>query len=390
MRLSLGSLVFLSASLALMGLGTYLLYARWLRPPIWPFGAKTTVRTLMWTLCLSAPLGQLLWHSFNQTWLGPIASALTWLGYVWLGVLFYAGCLIALSSLLLWLLHLFCPPSLLLRQCVAAACALTTLSACTYGAWVAARGPRLVEHQVVLPKLPPAFDGFRLAVISDIHLGPTRGRGFSEQVVAKLNALDADLVAVLGDLVDGSVESLREAVAPFKNLRAKYGVLFVTGNHEYFADTVAWVEHLEGLGFRVLGNERVEVALPNTPHRLAFAGIHDLMANRRPQTGLRSDLPAALNGWDKNVPLVLLSHQPGPWKEAQAAGVDLMLSGHTHGGQMWPFRYVVQRANPAVLGWYREGASQLYVTPGTGHWGPPMRVGAPPEISLLHLRAAAR
>ncbi|MCL2625905.1 MAG: metallophosphoesterase [Cystobacterineae bacterium] len=397
MRPSLGSLVFFSTAMCLIpGLGTYLVYSRWLRPPIWPFEAKTAVLALMWALWLSVPLGAVGWHLLGHTRFSPLAAGLSWLGYFWLGVLFYAACALALSGLALWLAHFFCTPSLLLRQCVAATCALSVLSACAYGAWVAARGPRVVEHEVVLDKLSPAFDGFRVAVISDMHLGPTLGRAFSEKVVAQLNALDADVIAVLGDLADGSVYGLAEAVAPFQNLRAKHGVLFVTGNHEYFMGAQAWVAHLSALGFRVLANERVEITLPSPqgpgypPARLAFAGIHDLMANRLTGAGLRSDLPAALEGWDKKTPLVLLSHQPGPWKQAQEAGVDLQLSGHTHGGQMWPFHFMVAWTTPRVQGFYRQGASLLYVTPGAGYWGPPLRVGAPPEIALLRLRAGGQ
>jgi predicted MPP superfamily phosphohydrolase len=376
------------------GLGTWLLYARWLRPPIWPFGAKALVLSLLCVLWLSLPLGHLSWSWTHQSW----AGVLNWVGYFWLGLLFYAGCAIVLSGVALWLLHFFWQPGLWLRQWTAAFSAVVTMGLCLYGAGVAARGPKVVEQVVVLDRLSPAFDGFRVAVISDMHLGmPALGRAFSEQVVAKVNALDVEVVALLGDIVDGDVATLADAVAPLQNLRARHGVLLVTGNHEYFNSPLAWVEHFNSLGFRVLGNERMEIermALEHpqadtaTPVRLAFAGVHDAMAGHMP-TGHRADLRAALDGWDEATPLVLLAHQPRLWAEARAAGVDFMLAGHTHGGQMWPFHWVVARANTHVQGLYREGASQLYVTSGTGHWGPPIRVGAPPEITLLRLRAAS-
>jgi len=374
------------------GLGTYLLYARWLKPPLCPFGAKPLVRALLWALWLMVPLGPTSWHMLNHSWLGPLTSLMSWLGYFWLGILFYATLAIGLSAVALWLLRLFRPPSLRLRQRVAALGALAVAGICSHGLWVVAQGPQVLEREVVLQKLSPAFEGFSVALISDIHLGPTQGRRFSERVVAQLNALEADVVAIVGDLVDGSVKNLAHAVAPFKNLRAKHGVLFVTGNHEYFMGAAQWVEHLEGLGFRVLGNASVEIERPlaeAAPARLVFAGVHDLFANRTPSSGHQSNLGAALANREAHTPVVLLSHQPNLWKEAQAAGVDLMLSGHTHGGQLWPFHHMVQRLNPTLKGLYREGASQLYVSSGTGQWGPPLRVGAPPEITLLRLRAPA-
>jgi predicted MPP superfamily phosphohydrolase len=334
----------------------------------------------------------LSWHFFPHPW----ASALIGLGFFWLGFVFYAACLILVSALAQGLLRLFWKPTLAFRQWLAAGGALATLGLCIYGAWTVARGPQVVEREVVLEKLSPAFDGFRIAVVSDLHLGmPTLGRAFSEKVVARVNALDADIIALLGDFVDRDINTLADAIAPFKNLRAKHGVLFVTGNHEYFSNPTAWVAHFKSLGFQVLGNERVEIerlalAHPQAdtaaPARLAFAGVYDLMAQNHPAAGHRTDLPAALEGWEKATPLVLLAHQPRLWKEAREAGVDLVLSGHTHGGQMWPFHYAAGLANGYIKGLYREGASQLYITTGAGQWGPPLRVGAPPEIALLRLR----
>ena len=379
-------LIFAVVMTLVQGLGSWLLYNRWLKPPVWPFGAKTLILSLLGALCLSLPVGHFCWAHFHQAW----AGALYWVGYVWLGLLFYAACAFVLSNLALGLLGLVWKPPLLLRQAVAASSALLSVGLCAYGAWVAAQGPQVQTREVVLQKLSPAFDGFRVAVLSDVHLGmPGQGRAFSERLVAQINALDADVVALLGDLVDGDVERLAYAVAPFKNLRAKHGVLFVMGNHEYFnSNPLAWVAHFQSLGFRVLGNERVEMERMHpdgTPARLAFAGVYDLMA--RHTAGHFTDLRAALEGRDEATPVVLLSHQPRLWEEARAAGVDFMLSGHTHGGQMWPFHYMAAGINRYVQGLYSEGDAQLYVTPGAGQWGPPLRVGAAPEIALLLLRA---
>jgi len=379
--------------LLLQGLCTYLLYVRWFKPPVWPFGKKRLLLSLMGTLCLLMPLGHFCWSRFYQAW----AGALYWLGCFWLGILLYAFCTVVLADLALLLVRIFRKPSLRLRRQAAALSALVALGLCSYGAFVVAKGPQVKEREVVLEKLSPAFDGFRVAVVADAHLGtPGLGRAFSERLVAQINALEADVVALVGDMVDRDVESLVEAVAPLQNLRAKHGVLVVMGNHEYFHAPLAWIEHFKSLGLRVLGNERVELermalvhpeADTAVPVFLAFAGVHDLFASRM---GHRSDLQAALEGWEKATPLVLLSHQPRLWKEAREAGVDLMLSGHTHGGQLWPLHYASAQINHYVQGLYREQDAQLYVTTGAGHWGPPMRIGAPPEIALLRLRSPAQ
>jgi len=381
-----------SFMLLLQGLCTYLLYARWLRPPVWPFGKQKLLLPLLGFLWLSLPLGHFLWSHFYQAW----AAALYWLGCFWMGLLLYAVGAIVLADLALLLVRLFHKPSLRLRQQVAAFSALLILGICGYGAWVVAQGPQVKEREVVLDKLSPAFEGFQVAIVSDTHLGmPGQGRAFAERLVAQINALEADVVVLLGDMVDRKFEGMEETVAPLQNLRAKHGVWLVMGNHEYFHTPFVWMEHFKSLGLRVLENERVEIerialthpeAGVGEPVHLAFAGVYDLFSGRR--TGHRADLQAALEGWEKEkTPLVLLSHQPSLWEEAKEAGVDLMLSGHTHGGQLWPLHYVSAKVNTLVQGFYREGASQAYVTTGAGHWGPPMRVGAPPEIALLRLRS---
>jgi len=184
------------------------------------------------------------------------------------------------------------------------------------------------------------------------------------------------LVAITGDLVDGSVHELREHVAPLASLKPPRGMYFVTGNHEYYSGVEDWYAHLPTLGVRPLRNECVEVA-PG----LLLAGIED-------PTG-SPDLPRALAGRDPAKALVLLAHQPRQFAEAARHEVPLTLSGHTHGGQIWPFSWLVALAQPYLAGLHRKGESQLYVSRGTGFWGPPMRVFAPAEITLLRLQPAA-
>ena len=201
-----------------------------------------------------------------------------------------------------------------------------------------------------------------------------------------VNAQRPDVVAIVGDLVDGEVAELREDVAPLADLVSDQGVFFVTGNHEYFVDTRDWLRHLPTLGVEVLHNERV--AIRRGTGSFELAGIDDRTAAGSGIPGQGADLEAALDGRDDTTPVVLLAHQPVMVEQARAAGVDLQLSGHTHGGQLWPFDYVVRLDQPSVQGWSRHGNTQLYVTAGAGYWGPPMRVGATPEVTVVELRAA--
>ncbi|WP_254781472.1 metallophosphoesterase [Modestobacter sp. DSM 44400] len=209
------------------------------------------------------------------------------------------------------------------------------------------------------------------------------GRRF-ERVVETVNAQRPDVVAIVGDLVDGEVDELREDVAPLADLVSEQGVFFVTGNHEYFVDTRAWLRHLPTLGVDVLRNERVPIRRGGASFDLA--GIDDRTAARSGVPGHGADLDAALDGRDDAVPVVLLAHQPLQVEQARAAGVDGQLSGHTHGGQLWPFDYAVRLDQPVVEGWSQQGPTQLYVTAGAGYWGPPMRVGARPEVTVIELQ----
>jgi uncharacterized protein len=226
-----------------------------------------------------------------------------------------------------------------------------------------------------------------LVQITDLHVGPTIGRDKVAEVVAATNALAPDIIAITGDLVDGTVASLRDAVAPLRELRARHGVFFVTGNHEYFSGAGPWMEELARLGIRVLRNERVRIGEGAVAFDLA--GVDDRSAARSGLPGHGEDLPAALNGRDRSRPVVLLAHQPRTVLDAAEHGVDLQISGHTHGGQIWPFGFLVRLQQGFLVGLRRHKDTQLYVSRGTGYWGPPMRLGSPPEITQLVLRSAA-
>jgi predicted MPP superfamily phosphohydrolase len=274
---------------------------------------------------------------------------------------------------------------LFLARGLAATAGAVALGTAGTGVYVAQSAPIVRRVPVTLPRLDPALDGLRIVTFSDGHLSPTYGGRRFERVVELVNAQRPDVVAIVGDLVDGEVDDLRRDVAPLAGLESRDGVFFVTGNHEYFVDTEAWLRHLDSLGIDVLRNERV--ALRRGSASVDLAGIDDRTAARSGVPGHGADLDAALDGRDDAVPVVLLAHQPVQVTQAEAAGVDLQLSGHTHGGQLWPFDYVVRLDQPAVEGLSRQGGTQLYVTPGVGYWGPPMRVGARPEIAVIERRA---
>ncbi|MFI9640420.1 metallophosphoesterase [Micromonospora sp. NPDC051925] len=273
---------------------------------------------------------------------------------------------------------------LLLARGAAIFAGLTAVGITGYGVRTALGPPQLDRVRIPLAKLPRSMDGLRIATVSDIHLGPLRGRAHTERIVAMINRLDADLVAVVGDLVDGSVAELGEAAEPLRDLRSRYGSFFVTGNHEYYSGVEEWVREVDRLGLRVLQNERQEIRARGGV--LDLAGINDVTADG---TGLAgpADFAAALGDRDVSRPVVLLAHQPVAAHEAAKFGVDLQLSGHTHGGQLAPFNLAVKLQQPVVSGLGEIDGTKVYVTNGAGFWGPPVRVGAPPQVTLVELRA---
>jgi predicted MPP superfamily phosphohydrolase len=248
------------------------------------------------------------------------------------------------------------------------------------------RGPQLTRLALRLRGWPQALDGFRIVQISDLHIGPILDRRFAADLTARVNALQPDLIAVTGDLVDGDVRWIGAEVEPLAGLRAGHGVFFVTGNHDYYSGADSWVEHVGALGLRALRNQRVTIGSGDAAFDLA--GVEDHHAHLVSATQ-RSDLGAALAGRDDRRALILLAHDPLTFKEAACRGVDLQLSGHTHGGQIWPFRYLVRLSTPFVAGYYRRGEAQLYVSRGTGFWGPVMRLFAPAEIVEIAIRGEA-
>jgi len=239
---------------------------------------------------------------------------------------------------------------------------------------------RMVD--VSIAGLPSALHGFTIAQISDIHVGPTIRRRYVDSIVDAVNALEADMIAITGDLVDGSVAQLSTHTAPLARLVSRHGSYFVTGNHEYYSGVAGWVTELRRLGMRVLMNEHV--VLEHEGESVVVAGVTDFGAHHFDESH-RSDPAAALSGAPEGVVRLLLAHQPRSAFLAEAAGFHLQLSGHTHGGQFWPWNFFVRMQQPFTSGLRRLGRLWVYTSRGTGYWGPPKRVGAPSEITHLRL-----
>jgi uncharacterized protein len=255
-----------------------------------------------------------------------------------------------------------------------------------FGVLNARRTARVVERNIALRDLPPALDGFSIVQLSDIHVGPTIKQGYIDAIVSRVNGLSPDLIVITGDLVDGSVADLADDIAPLAQLSARHGTYVVTGNHEYYSGADSWIAEFERLGMAVLLNRHVQ--LEHGGARLVLAGIADYSAELfRPSH--KSDPVAAFANAPDDVPRILLAHQPRSAKAAAEAGCDLQLSGHTHGGQFWPWMHFVRWQQPWVAGLQRIGQMQIYISRGTGYWGPPLRFGAPSEITRIRLVSAS-
>jgi uncharacterized protein len=388
----LGLLLFLAVLSLAVGLLHGYLWLRMVRATTTRPGRARRSLTLLLVVLGALPVGALV---LRGTLPLEAAAPLDWVAYSWLGVAFYAFLALLVLEPVRWFLGrrrrrdaAEAPDPhrrVFLARSLAVTAGAVALGTAGTGAWLAASPPVVRRVPVTLARLDPALDGLRIVTFSDAHLSATnRGRRF-ERLVEIVNAQRPDVVAIVGDLVDGDVRELRDDVAPLADLVSEQGVFFVTGNHEYFVDTRAWLRHLPTLGVDVLRNERVPIRRGAASFDLA--GIDDRTAEASGLPGHGADLDAALDGRDDATPVVLLAHQPVMVEQAAAAGVDLQLSGHTHGGQLWPFDYAVRLDQPAVQGWSRHGDTQLYVTPGAGYWGPPMRIGARPEVTVVELRS---
>ncbi|MFB6815215.1 metallophosphoesterase [Streptomyces sp. NPDC056347] len=264
-----------------------------------------------------------------------------------------------------------------------------TAALLAWGYAEARRVPRVRRIDVPLPRLGAGLDGTRVVLVTDTHYGPLDRARWSERVCEKVNTLEADLVCHTGDIADGTAARRRAQAAPLGTVRATRARVYVTGNHEYYSEAQGWVDLMGELGWEPLRNRHI--LLERGGDTLVVAGVDDVTAESSGLAGHRAHLAGALDGADPALPVLLLAHQPKFIDRAAEGGVDLQLSGHTHGGQIWPFHHLVRMDQPAVAGLCRHGArTLLYTSRGTGFWGPPFRVFAPSEITLLVLRSPQR
>lgn len=341
-------------------------------------------------LALLTPVGIIIARVLDR----PISRYIAAAAYGWMGVATLLFFLLVASELLRAGVHgasaLAARPldparRAFLDRSIAGAVSLIAVTLAGAGTASALGEVALRRVKVPLRRLPRALDGFRIVQLSDVHIGPTLGADWLARIVARVNALQPDVVVITGDLVDGSVADLRDQVAPLGDLRAAHGVYFVTGNHEYYSGADAWIAELSRLGVRTLRNERV--AIGRGEDTFDLAGVDDWSA-RGFGRGHGADLARAVAGRDPDRELILLAHQPKQIHEAAEHGVGLQLSGHTHGGQIFPWGFFVRLDQPYVAGLDRHGDTHIYVSRGTGFWGPPMRVAAPAEIAVVELRSA--
>jgi predicted MPP superfamily phosphohydrolase len=270
---------------------------------------------------------------------------------------------------------------------VAAAILAVSVVLVLWGYVEAMRVPRIKRVDVTLPRLGAGLDGVRVVLLTDTHYGPINRARWSAGVVDAVNELDADIVCHTGDIADGTVAERREQAAPLGTVQARLARTYVTGNHEYFGEAQGWLDHMRELGWEPLHNRHLVVERAGA--RLVVAGVDDRTAAASGRPGHHADHAAALAGVDPELPVLLLAHQPRQIDAAVAHGVDLQISGHTHGGQIWPFHYLVRLDQPSVRGLSRHSdRTQLYTSRGTGFWGPPLRIFAPSEITLLTFHRA--
>lgn len=314
------------------------------------------------------------------------SNVLAWSGYLAMGVfssllvltvLRDAVLLLALAADAVWPVNFEA-----LRDSSALMVLALTALVSLVGLWNARRLAKVVDVELPIAGLPAALSGFTIIQLSDVHVGPTIKHGYLDAIVRRVNSLNGDLVALTGDIVDGHIDRLRRHLSPLAELRSRHGSYYVTGNHEYYHGVDAWLVEARRLGLHVLLNENQ--IIEHQGERLLIGGVTDYDGHQFGDAH-RSD-PRAAAGTSHRVALkLLLAHQPRSAPAAAAAGFDVQLSGHTHGGQFWPWNLFVPMQQPFVAGLHRLQNLWIYTSRGTGYWGPPLRFGAPSEITRLRL-----
>lgn len=348
----------------------------------WPSWVVLSGSALFGAVLLGFPAMMLLGHGHRQLdWAARTGDTI--LGVIWV---FFAWS--ALGGVLRLALAAVGVSGRGPARAVAVAVAAVAVVLLAWGYAEAMRLPRVRQVEVTLPRLGPGLDGTRVVVLADTHYGPIDRSRWSARVADAVNALNPDIVCHAGDIADGTIAKRREQAAPLGTIHPRLARVYVTGNHEYLGEAQGWLDHMSGLGWQPLHNRHLIVERGGD--RLVLAGVDDRTAASSGLAGHRADHPGALAGADPDLPVLLVAHQPKQVAQAVSAGIDLQVSGHTHGGQIWPFHYLVRLDQPVVQGLSHHGSrTQLYTSRGTGYWGPPFRIFAPSEISLLVLRSSA-
>ncbi len=371
---------FLSA-IALLGLLHVYIGLR-LLPPL-PFGAAGEIigSLALVASCLLMPLAVFARSARDPKW----SDRLAWIGLTTMGLFSSLLVFTLLRDIVLLIASAFmaAPQMLSFERLTALATLVIAVLATLIGLFNARRRAAVVDVDVPVANLPVELHGFSIAQISDVHVGPTIKFQYVDAIVDAVNGLDADVIAVTGDMVDGNVRQLAAHVAPLSRLRSRHGTYFVTGNHEYYSGAQAWTQEFQRLGMHVLLNEHV--VLTHRDRQVVVAGVTDYSSHHFDPRH-RSDPAVAMQGAPASASVkILLAHQPRSADAAAEAGFDLQLSGHTHGGQFWPWNHFVRFQQPFTAGLNRLKNLWVYTSRGTGYWGPPKRFGAPSEITRIRL-----
>ena len=356
--------------MTILGSAHYYVWLRFIHAPDLPAPWHGLATVLLVLLAPMFPIASIGTRRLSRAAAAPIL----WFAHTWFGLAVYLLLASAATSIV-------CAVSPVGPREAALVAFVTVLATVVYGMFHARR--TIVRRvRVPLSKLPQRASGYTIVQLTDIHIGAILRETFASKIVDMVNALAPDLIVLTGDLVDGHVAELRESVEPLRRLHARDGVFSVTGNHEYYWNADAWLDHQRSLGIRVLRNEHVTLGGAFT-----LAGVDDSTSGGM-AAGHGEDIPGAIAGHDPALPIVLLAHHPSAITRAVAAGCDLQLSGHTHGGQLLPLGWLSRLFEPHVAGLARFGATWLYVSEGTGFWGPPLRVGTSSEIAHITLDRA--
>lgn len=373
-RLSVRRVVF---TLVLLTITTLLFWVPW--AGLFPASAEwpSPVRAVSGVLFLAAAVTFIALitrrHSDRAARISHLMLGVAWIAFAWT----------LITDLLRLALLVSGVDNPLRSRIIAVLLAVLIVGITAYGYREALRVPRVKRVDITLPRMDPAFDGLRIAVLTDTHYGALDRTRWSEKTIAAVNELGADVVVHVGDIADGTADQRRGQAAPLADVVAQHR-FYVSGNHEYYSNAQGWMELMAEFGWTLLHNKHA--VLERDGARLVFAGVDDITANSSGEEGHRADLDAALHGLRDDDAVVLLAHQPSEIGKAVAKGVDLQLSGHTHGGQIWPFHLLVKLQQPVLAGLSAHSdRTQLYTSRGAGFWGPPLRVFAPSEISLLTL-----